>query len=169
MALENHGSWIRDAKLSPDGGIAATCNHNGFVRLWDITKPPKPNDDRLLAAIPGHTGRIWGLDWSPDGKLLATAGADRIVKLWNVADYVETSPYEVVDGWVWKVAFTADSATLVTLCRGGTVRVWDVATHRIARSDRGFVDDGSKLLLATTGDGKLRGHRLGKRCPHSLP
>ncbi len=118
MALENHSSWIRDAKIAPNGGIVATCNHNGFVRLWNITKPPNRSDDGLLAAFSGHAGRIWGLDWSPDGKLLATGGADRIVKLWNVADYVEKSPYEVLDGWVQNVAFTADSATLIAGSRG---------------------------------------------------
>ncbi len=154
-ALENHGNWIRDATLSPDGGIAATCNHNGFVRLWDITRPPKQGDDRLLAAIPGHAGRIWGLDWSPDGNTLATASADRTVKLWNVADYVKPSPYDQLDGWVWNVAFTDDSKTLVTVTRSGRIQSWDVNSRTLVNSCQQARGDRSRSSLAITSDGRF--------------
>jgi WD40 repeat protein/serine/threonine protein kinase len=150
-ALDDHESWIRDAKIAPNGKTAATCNHNGFLRLWDIGT--SADQRALLAAIPGHAGRVWSLDWSPDGKLLATGGADRVVKLWNVTDYVEKSPYEDLDGWVWNVAFTADSTTLVTSSRGGAIRTWNVDARRIVNSHDGDKDWG-RTSLAITSDGK---------------
>ncbi len=153
-ALENHGSWIRGAKLAPDGTTAATCNHNGFLRLWDISKSANQEGDALLGAIPGHAGRIWGLDWSPDGKLLVTAGADRLVKLWSVANCFEAFSYEDIEGLIWDVAFSSDSKTLVTADHGGTVRTFDVDSRRLVHSHYGVNDRSGRVSLAVTRNGR---------------
>ena len=153
-ALEQHESWIRDASLAPGGQIAATCNQNGFVRLWDITKRAEPGGQALVGVIPGHVGRIWGLDWSPDGRQLATAGADHAVKLWDVADYVLPAPYENLEGWIWDAVFVQDTGALMTRSRSGRIATWDVEQREVVSSFELKQNDWSRASVAVSPDGR---------------
>ncbi len=151
-SLESHDNWIRDARISSDGTKAATCNHYGLVRLWDLTKPATA-DDALVAAFPAHGSRAWSIAWSPDSQRLATAGADGTIRLWDAARHFEASPLERVDGWVWNIAYTQDSQTLATAHRGGEVRLWNMKSRKSVAS-HDLASDWSRFIVAMDGAGK---------------
>jgi WD40 repeat protein len=102
--------------------------------------------------------------FSRDGTLIATGNAGERAQLWRVAD---RSPYgkpiDITDDGVFAVAFSPDGRRFAA---GGasTVRMWDVATHRLAapllKGHDGFVTgvayDRQGRFLATTAFGATR-------------
>jgi WD40 repeat protein len=51
----------------------ATASDDHTVRLWDVSDLRQP---QFLAALTGHTNRVWSVGFSPDGHTAATAGDD---------------------------------------------------------------------------------------------
>ena len=68
---------------SPDGGLLATGDWDGAVRIWDTLS------DNLLAshlqgALEGHTLPLNSVAWSPDGTLIASGSRDGTIRIWGV-------------------------------------------------------------------------------------
>src|SRR5207247_258113 len=40
----------------------------------------------LMASIPAHSGRVWGVRLDPHGGRLASDGADRQLRIWDLSD-----------------------------------------------------------------------------------
>ena len=126
---------------SPDGSTLACGLHSGAIDLWDVAKHRKKA--RLLhnASADNSSSHfaVNGLDFSRDGKLLASGCGDfdgsQAVKLWKTADwsYMATLGVAAKGGAGWgrvnSVAFSPDSAWLVTASEDQVVRVWNVASR----------------------------------------
>jgi WD40 repeat protein len=68
--------------ISPDGKLLAGTYDQPLstvVVLWGS------ESGRVLARLPGHTGRITALTFSPDSKVLASGSEDTTILLWDVA------------------------------------------------------------------------------------
>ncbi|CAG6394201.1 hypothetical protein NMG29_19205 [Streptomyces cocklensis] len=83
----------------------------------------------LIAELTGHTHAVSGLAFSPDGSVLASAGYDARVRLWNLVTLRPVDPLLDHSGLVGAVAISPDGRLLATRC-GGTVQLWDPATHQ---------------------------------------
>src|SRR5262249_38898461 len=118
--------------FSPDGQRLAAAGagvqkRNKSVTVWDTTTwqevPPPP-----LTTTPGlRTGAF-----SPDGRLLPAArfGSSPPVVVWDLATGAQTG---VMRGHTWVIgqaAFSPDGRHLASASFDGTVRVWDVTTHK---------------------------------------
>ena len=80
------------------------ADHSEFTDLQPVTK------------FQAHDTYITRCALSPDARYLATCSADKTVKIWSTDKY-EFQLDKVLVGhqrWVWDVAFSADSAYLVT-------------------------------------------------------
>jgi WD40 repeat protein len=70
---------VASLAFSPDGKTLATGNEAGHIQLWDAAT------GKTLAALRGHTDKVWALAYSPDGKVLVSGSADKTIMLWDVA------------------------------------------------------------------------------------
>jgi WD40 repeat protein len=75
--FEGHTKDVKDLAFSPDGRLLASCDGDGFTRLWDVAS------GQALQILEQE----WPLDsvaFRPDGQQLATGGFDGLVQLWGV-------------------------------------------------------------------------------------
>ncbi|MGH3878989.1 MAG: hypothetical protein ACRDSK_18320 [Actinophytocola sp.] len=131
---------------SGDGRSAATVDHDGTARLWDLTDPRRPRlRARLLPAV--HTAGDYyasSVAFSPDGDRLAVANSTNSVHLWDVT---EARPRRSAALSGDTAAFTPDGRTLAVAGEDGSVQLWDVAA-RGQRRIASFTNRGDVLSLS---------------------
>jgi WD40 repeat protein len=140
--------------FSPDGKkVASGAGYvESSVRLWDVA------DGRELARLEGHRTYVRSLVFWSDGETLASASGDQTIHLWDVSNLAplaaphfqaesgsedplrrhatrprvtELKPSATLRGHrleVWSLALSAESSTLVSGCKDGSVCVWDPST-----------------------------------------
>jgi DNA-binding SARP family transcriptional activator/WD40 repeat protein len=125
--------------LSADGRLLAVGAGTQVVLL-----DARSLDRRGRLTVPGGVGR---LAFSFSGRLLAVSGDDTTVFDVSTVD----APVEVFwhqtgrpNGWVSRVGFSADEATLYTSDWEGSVRAWDLGGGRGFLSARRSADVGSE-------------------------
>lgn len=123
-----HGG--RAAGFMPDGKTMMVLSGWAAVMLVDVDK------GGLIRDLPDNrvAGFILSLAVSPDGKLAATGRTgETAAEIWDLSLNGEQAPYRILDGgdgWINAIAFTSNSAEVVTGSSEGVVEVWDLATGR---------------------------------------
>lgn len=154
-----HPSGVRSVAAAARGDtrLVATGDANGKVRLWDVSDlnslPAKPAHEFEDA----HAQGVGAAAFSADGQFLATASG-RDVYVWDVGGKKRkyALPADHRDD-VKAVHFTPQ-ATLVTVCRDKSIRVWTLGTdgasllrtfdHRSGAVDvLGVTADGGRVLF----------------------
>ena len=112
------------ATFSAGGGLLATSDGHGIVRVWDISAR------RLVGEPLSSYHTLTGLALSPDGETLAVAGSG--VQLWQTAtgQRIGSTLPAVGHGRYRAVAFSPDGTLLATLGADGTARIWNVTTQQ---------------------------------------
>ena len=122
---------IRAIAYSPDGKVIATAGGDNAVRLYAAA------DGRKLwtTAAPGP---FYSLAFAPDGKTIAggtgassATTTDCAVRLYDAATGRERAALMGHEHQVCAVAFTPDGRRLISLGRGGDVRLWDAVTGQL--------------------------------------
>ena len=122
LELSDHGE-INDLAISQVDNLVAAASNDGVVTIWNA------KSDRVQPLL-AHRHQAHALAWSPDGSWLATSGTDEnrgeaSVRIWRQG---ETEPVATLEhsNWVFGLAFSADSNTLVTGDHDGAIRAFDV-------------------------------------------
>ncbi len=121
---------------SPTGNLVAVDTGTGLVLLV------RPTTGQVMSRI--TTGQGKGeptIAFSPDGRLLATANTADItgtVKLWQVATRKQFRHLGPGTSQVRSLAFSPDGRTLAISSQDATVRLWNVAKHRLTESLAAF-------------------------------
>jgi RNA polymerase sigma factor (sigma-70 family) len=137
------GSATQALAMAPDGGLLATADFDGRVRLWNWGTGAAVRD---LATAPGT--RV--LVFAPDGATLAIGGTGQAVRLFDTATGRERFPADAPTMGVSGLSLSADGRRLVTVAGDG-FRVWDpVSGGRVARLEP---PDPAPMLLAVSPDG----------------
>jgi WD40 repeat protein len=85
--LVGHQQPVFALDFSPDGSLLASgsgesngtlSDHPGQLLVWNL------ETGALAHTLPGHTGRVTGVDFSADGAWLASGSSDGTVMLWPV-------------------------------------------------------------------------------------
>jgi len=174
------GDSVESVAFSPGGRVLASGSDDYTIRLWDVR-----THKQLGRALRGHTDEVWSVAFSPNGRVVASGSADGTIRLWDVrthrqlgrpllissatplqvAHYVRTylNRGPVHSFAVHSVVFSPDGRALASGGYDGTIRFWDVRTHRqLAMVEEGegirsvaFSSDG-RVLASGGDDGTVR-------------
>jgi WD40 repeat protein len=151
---------VTSALFSPDGGIVASVDRLGTVRLWNTATGAVLGGPLAVSSGGGDLGLLSGqpaMAFSPDGRLLALASMDGYVSLVSTATGLPDGAPLPVDpvprpahasagngqpgpraasggARIDTVAFSPDGRLLAAAGADGYIRMWLVSTRRPAYS-----------------------------------
>jgi WD40 repeat protein len=152
-------SAFRCIAFSPDGGLLASGDNDGVIRVWDMrtgklkrTLPlPPPKIQPVVPQIAiTNDGAVLALAFSADGRKLLSGGEDEKIILWNIED-VGTGEPKVFRGFnrtVFSVAISRDGDTLAAGMEDRAVRLWDIGNPQPKRTLGGHKDPVRTLLFS---------------------
>ncbi|MHB1422278.1 MAG: beta-propeller domain-containing protein [Gemmataceae bacterium] len=169
--LLKHGSAVRGASLSPDGGYVLTIGEDRSVRVWDTNK------GETAGPALRHAEAVTDAVFSPDGRYVLTTCADGAVRLWDYRTSEEILPALRHGGPIRYAAFTPAGDGVLTWA-GPAVRLWDLTVGEaplppFTRNEPGLVvfsADGKRVLRATETAVRVydtqTNHPVGGTLPH---
>jgi len=120
-------------------------NNENFPPSSNFTNYPNIESFLTIEAHPGQY--VLKCLISPDSNYLCTCSSDKTIKLWNLLidqnnnnNNINCSLYRTFVGhsaWVWDIAFSADSAYLVSGSSDKTAKLWDCKTGEICIEYKG--------------------------------
>ena len=130
-----HGSLIGSLSFFPDGKTLISAGQDSFVKFWTI---PNAALFRTVStsAVPVQVAV------SPDGSRIAVAMTNGHLELWSSDGGTRRTlagDTDTVNG----IAFSPDSARLVSVSQDRTTRVWSVADAKLLRT---FADTAGAML-----------------------
>jgi WD40 repeat protein len=144
VAYNAHEGWPFALGVSLDGRTLLTGGTDGKLIWWPATgDAPKP-----IRSLAAHQGWVRAIAVSPDGKHAATCGNDRKARIWSLDDGAAVLDLPGHTRPIYRVAYTADGAHLLSADLMGLVIQWDVKT---GKEERRF--DASKLYKYEAGQG----------------
>jgi WD40 repeat protein len=151
FTLGQHAGAVMALDYAPDGGLLASADVRGVLRIWD------PVARRELLSTNVGEGRINALAFAPDGRLLAHTTARDRVWLWDTRRWTRLGALPQLA--VSELAFSPDGKVLA-VANGLEVVLWSVEAQQKWKSlpseDRpgpkllGFTPDGNALVVAYT-------------------
>ena len=148
-----HADGVVSTVFNPDGGLCATGDASGIVKLWDA------RTGRLLRTINAHRGRVSALAFSADGRSLASESkpgtsnatnyADSTLKLWDVR-----TGGLLLNAGLGPFAFSP-AAGVLAVGDGKAIKLWDARDGRPLRTLEGHALP--VVALSFSPDGKLIG------------
>jgi WD40 repeat protein/serine/threonine protein kinase/tetratricopeptide (TPR) repeat protein len=139
-----HGENLDEGRVETVGGRLASYSPDGkqllTVSLWRPGVWDADTGEPAGAPLKLEPGQAVALAvFSPDGRSIATAaqiegptGRRGEARVWDWRTGEPASPPMPHGGEITQIAFRRDVRAIVTACRDGFARVWDVATGRLA-------------------------------------
>ena len=125
LTLRGHTKAVNAIAWTARTDNLVTAGEDGAIQVWDL------HTGKVSARWDAHPGGVLAIDVHPSGRI-ASAGRDRRVKVWEldgraVADVGPTSDQAT------RIAWTADTRSLVSGDWTGEVRVWTLADSSSTR------------------------------------
>jgi serine/threonine-protein kinase len=172
--FKGHTDYLKALAFTSDGKTLISGSQDGSVRLWrkaGFWSRPQ------LAVLEGGWGAVHSLAVSPDNSTLAFGPIDETIRLWDLRGEKpqEAGGLRGHAGVVRRILFP-DTKTMVSVCDGGRIILWDLATltktreWQLPQENRSSVSLTHDGRYAATGltDGSVHVFRLyPKRRPES--
>jgi WD40 repeat protein len=137
--LKGHRSGVFSVAFSPDGKVLLSGSRDGAVISWNVADGSERAKNQVLKLD------VNALAISPDGRWVAAGGGDQdnTIRLYDVEKKELTPPLDGHSKGVTSLAFSHDSAFLVSASFDHSIKVWDLKTRSTVRSImKGHVLDG---------------------------
>ena len=167
--LAGHDALVLAVAFQPTGGLLASGDERGRIRLWQ-TETGQPVGEPLWS----HADAVGALAFSPDGRFLASASSDGDVIVWDVAAAAPVGPpLSARAGSALAVAYSPNGGTIATGHGDGKVWIWDASTRQAIGPPLGegsavhqvaFTPDGT-VLAAASGDRSVARWHMPDRAP----
>lgn len=145
--LRDHGNWVYDLEITPDGRWLASAEGDRTIKLWDL------EEHTVRQTFEGHAGRVIAIAFSPDGQRLASSDEEGEVRLWEVAGGRSIFNVQGSSGAVVDLFFSPDGKWLATLSSDGTARLKPLALGELVKrarqrlGKRDFTEPESRIYL----------------------
>lgn len=118
QTLIGHAGMVLSVDFSPSGAELASGSTDDTVKRWRVA------DGALLHSYTDQTLYIYAVAFTPDGLSLGSGAGDGTAILRRLSDGVIQQTF-TADGGVLSLAFTSDSATLITGLDNGMIGLWN--------------------------------------------
>jgi WD40 repeat protein len=161
--LPGHQGWVRSVAFNPQGGLLASADEGGTIRLWNWQNEYSTNKILYQARGVG----MKAITFSPDGNSLVSASDDHVIRLWSnfTKDQPDVRLLTNHKNIVLSVAFSPDGEKLASADASGLVLLWDlnkvmpicIDSLKFSKPIRSIVFNPVNDYLATGGDEKIVG------------
>ncbi len=118
-SFPGHTAAVTAVALDPAGGLIATADDDGWVRLWGV------KDDGGAVAMKVHAGPVRSIALR-NGRWVLTASADRTARLWDSRTLNDPAVFRRHLAPVVSAAFLANGTQTVSADRGLGVFPWSI-------------------------------------------
>lgn len=152
------GATLASSNVSPSAVNLMSGGGEGNANLWAL------DQEKPLATLSGHSGRICRTEFHPSGRYAATASFDTTWRLWDIETTSELLLQEGHSREVYAVSFNSDGSLLASGGLDSIGRIWDLRTGRTVMILEGHIReiygldwgvDGYRVLSGS-GDGWIK-------------
>ncbi len=159
-----HDAQVTHAAFSDDDKIVVTTSLDYHARIWDA------ESGQLIHELKHPGKNVVQVVFAPGAEHFVTLSQDAIlpapgeVRIWNSATGQPVGKPMQHSGFVWRVQYSHDGATLVSVGEDKMARIWNAADGE-SRGDplvhdravrRVFFVDGGQSVLTVAEDGRIR-------------
>ncbi|NQT17105.1 MAG: hypothetical protein HQ582_30390, partial [Planctomycetes bacterium] len=151
LTLTGHAGTVRCLAFSPQGKTLASGALDNLIKLWD------PDSGRHRATLRGHAGAVTSLAFTPNTTALVSGSRDGTIRYWK-SQWPRILPVATLQATDEGARcsfgiFSPDGKEMITAGDDKVIRVWDLQTGRLLRSDE--YRDGTPICGSLSPDGKL--------------
>ncbi|KAJ1862132.1 hypothetical protein LPJ73_000842 [Coemansia sp. RSA 2703] len=139
--LKGHSASVFLCAWCPSStSVLATGAGDGTARIWDLSKPSKPDDQPVILrhepATPDTPADVTSIEWNPQGTLLATACFGGSVRIWTASgEHKTTLSHRQVP--IVAMRWNRKGTLLVSACLDGTIALWDTSSGTLRHEYKG--------------------------------
>jgi WD40 repeat protein len=159
-----HVDDIQDVAFHPSGGLLASSDKAGVIRLWPLNSLGEVVDhdfgtmDTWPPYFQAHSARAWSLDFSPDGSRLISASKDGNVRSWtsrkrtrqDIGETDDTNAITFVDG-----------GNELFIAGNNSIHIWDRQADEIRQIGAAFNESAQCVAVSPDGETCFTGHLEG--------
>ncbi|ORX80348.1 WD40 repeat-like protein [Basidiobolus meristosporus CBS 931.73] len=128
--LKGHGKGLQAVSFHPKGGLLASLDCDGTVKIWDLNRQEEPlvkTLTKISTSSDAPSGERVSLQWHPDGKYLAVPGKNKDILILSTENW--TTSHVLNDGHSSNVSvlrWSPNGKYLISSAVDCQVLVWEM-------------------------------------------